>query len=219
MHGKTGYAPGQYISAERLGLQKFIQCDWLLENSGTATITKLAAPGAATAAQGGAGNVDVGTHSWKVTLVDVEGEETELGTASNVLDVATSASIVNLTAVPTGADGTASRKIYRTVAGNTGDWKYVGIINDNTATTFDDNVADANLGAVGSATNGTGLARTVTHGLSTTPTRALVSPTSDPGAANAFWASNKGDTTFKVNAKVAVTSSTTFDWKAQVGEG
>lgn len=60
---------------------------------------------------------------------------------------------------------------------------------------------------------------TVTHGLATTPTRAFATMTSDPGAANAHWVSDKGTTTFKIKTKVAVSTQTTFDWRAVVGEG
>lgn len=194
-------------------LVRMIKDKGYIEPSGTATITRLAAPAAATATEGAAGNVDVGDHSWKVTLVNVEGEETEIGTKSNVVTIAAAAKIVNLTNVPVGAAGTASRKIYRTEAGDVSDYKLVGTIADNTTTTFTDNIADVSLGAVGPAANGTGYVRTITHGLGTVPTRVQVTLTSDPGAANAIWVSDKVATTFKVNAKVQVTASTTFDWR------
>ena len=44
--------------------------------------------------------------------------------------------------------------------------------------------------------------------------RVNITATADPGAANAFWVSNKGETTFIINAKVPITSVTTFDWYA-----
>lgn len=97
-----------------------------------------------------AGNVDVGLHSWAVTFVTAAGE-TNLGTNSTPLSVGGTGSppgpsIVNLTAVPLGPEGTTSRKVYRTVAGNEGDFLFVGVIADNTSTTFSDNIADADLG-------------------------------------------------------------------------
>lgn len=104
------------------------------------------APGALTAtATATAGNVDIGTHSYKVTFVDDYGE-TEASAKSNVITVSGSAKQVNLTAIPKGKDGTRTRKIYRTVAGDTGDWLFLTEIMDNTTTTYTDNTADANLG-------------------------------------------------------------------------
>ncbi len=115
---------------------------------GQAKIVSEAAPtGAATAAQGAAGNVNVGTHSWKVAFVHSGNGETLPGPKSNVLDVTTSAKQVDLTSVPLGPAGTVSRKIYRTVTGDTGTWKFVGSIANNSATIFTDNIADASLGA------------------------------------------------------------------------
>lgn len=99
----------------------------------------------------GAGNVDNGTHSWKITLVG-PGGESPVTTASNVTNVAdkTVNGKISLTAIPVGAasTGVTARNVYRTVAGDAGSYKYVGQIADNVTTTFQDNVADASLGAV-----------------------------------------------------------------------
>lgn len=111
-----------------------------------ADIASLAPPTTAlTAAQGAAGNVNVGTHSWKVTFTKVR-SESEAGPVSSQLNVTVAAAHASLTAVPLGPTGTTGRNIYRTVAGDTGAWKFVGAIADNTTTTFDDNIADASLG-------------------------------------------------------------------------
>lgn len=110
---------------------------------------------APTAAEGAAGNVNVGTHSWKVTFV-AGTAETLPGPKSNVLNVLTSAKQVNLSSIPLGGTGTTARKIYRTITGDTGNWKLVGTISDNTTTTFVDNVADAALGADAPTANNTG---------------------------------------------------------------
>ena len=108
-------------------------------------------PAAATAALAGAGagNIDNGTHSWKVTFV-VGSAETAPGAVSNQINVTdkTTNGQVALSAVPTGPAGTTKRKIYRTVAGDTGSYKLVGSIADNVTTTFTDNIADASLGVV-----------------------------------------------------------------------
>lgn len=106
--------------------------------------------GAPLTTEDGAGNVDPGEHSWLVTFVTGSGE-TNSGTNSTPLDVIGGSppvgSIVNLTAIPLGPVGTTARKIYRTVAGNTGAFKLVATIADNTTTTYADNVADSSLGA------------------------------------------------------------------------
>lgn len=114
---------------------------------GTARIVANANIAAAcTAAQGAAGNVNVGLHSWKVTFVHSGGGESLPNLSSNVLDVTSSAKQVDLTSIPLGPTGTVSRKIYRRVSGDTGNWLFVGTIANNTATTFTDNIADGGLG-------------------------------------------------------------------------
>lgn len=106
------------------------------------------APAAVIASPAAPGNIDNGTHSYRVTFV-VNALETEQGASSVVVTVVdkTVNGQIQLTALPLGPTGTTARKIYRTVAGNTGLWRLVTTINNNTATTFTDNVADLGLGA------------------------------------------------------------------------
>lgn len=54
---------------------------------------------------------------------------------------------ISLSAIPVGPAGTLSRKIYRTDAGDAGDWKLVATVADNVTTTATDNLADG-AGAV-----------------------------------------------------------------------
>lgn len=117
-----------------------------------ATPVPTAATGALAGA--GAGNVDNGTHSWIVTFVTAGGETTA-GATSNVVTVAdkTVNGKVSLTSVPTGNAFVTSRKIYRTIAGNTGNYLLLTTIADNTTTTYTDNTADAGLGAASPASN------------------------------------------------------------------
>lgn len=100
----------------------------------------------------GAGNVDNGTHSYKVTFVG-PGGESPLNATSNVLNVVdkTVNGKVSLTAIPVGGVGTGvvSRNIYRTVAGNGGSYKLLTSIADNVTTIYTDNTSDASLGGVG----------------------------------------------------------------------
>lgn len=101
-----------------------------------------------------AGNVTAGTHSYRVTFVDGHDYESPPSPASNIITADGTHQQVSLSGVPlgpsaTGNDGldfTAKRRIYRTVAGNTGSAKLVGEISDNTTTIFTDNVADGSLG-------------------------------------------------------------------------
>jgi hypothetical protein len=121
-----------------------------LTRTALASKTSVTAPGATTAALAGAGagNVDDGTHSWKITFVTALGETTA-GTASNIVTVTdkTMDGRVNLTAIPVGPSTVTARKVYRTVAGDAGAYKLVTTITNNTATTYTDNLADSGLGA------------------------------------------------------------------------
>lgn len=121
--------------------------------------TPVAAPAAPVAALSGAGagNVDDGSHSYKLTFVTAAGE-TDPSPASNVVTVAdkTMDGKVTLT-IPVGTDPlTTDRKVYRRVAGDTGAWKLVAAVGNNTATTYVDNLADAGLGANAPTVNGAG---------------------------------------------------------------
>lgn len=102
------------------------------------------APGALTAADGGAsGNLSAGAYLYKVTFVTGEGE-TQGGTASGSVTLAASHKM-SLTAIPVGPTGTLYRNIYRTVHdGST--YFFLTQIADNTTTTYTDNTADASLG-------------------------------------------------------------------------
>ncbi len=113
------------------------------------------APGASTAAAGGAGNVDIGAHYWAITFVTASGE-TVAGTVSNTVTIAASAKQVNLTGIPISSDARViSRKVYRTIAAGS-QLKLVATIANNTATTYTDNTADVGLGATVVATDTTG---------------------------------------------------------------
>lgn len=117
----------------------------------------LAAPTAPTVANGAAGTnlLTAGVYRWKITFVTAEGE-TEAGTASSPLTVDPAAELPPaLSAIPTDATAgvtVTARKIYRTVAGGSV-YKLSGTLNNNTTTTYTDNVADASLGATAPTTN------------------------------------------------------------------
>ena len=121
--------------------------DILLTHGGDIKFTSVDAPTACTATliATETGNVDNGSHSYKITYVNDTGE-TELGAASNSVTVDDTHKQVSLTDIPTSSSGSVTkRKIYRTKAGGS-DYYYLATINDNTTTTYTDNTADANLG-------------------------------------------------------------------------
>lgn len=99
------------------------------------------------------GNVNVGYHTYKVTLYDAEGE-TDGGTISNQVNITTTGQ-VKLTQIPVGGTGTVGRKIYRTKATAVDQWYLLATLSNNTTVEYLDNTADASLGAVIPVTNGT----------------------------------------------------------------
>lgn len=127
------------------------QTGWRIR-SGLWNGAALSAPTAPTAALAGsgAGNVDNGTHNYKVTFVNAAGE-TNLGTVSNTITVVgnTTNGKVSLTGIPLGATSTTARRIYRAKAGVLTNWYLLTTISDNTTTTYTDNTADASLGIDG----------------------------------------------------------------------
>jgi uncharacterized phiE125 gp8 family phage protein len=104
------------------------------------------APTVALASPATPGNVNAGAHRWRVTFVTADGE-TDGGTISAAVTVANPAvnGQVSITAVPLGGAAVTARKIYRTVAGGS-TYLLLATINDNTTTTYTDNVADGSLG-------------------------------------------------------------------------
>ena len=137
-----------------------------LDIIGSQNFTAFTAPGAATAGTPTAGGAcTAGTHSYKVTFTSVGSGETTGGTTSNQITcVLTSGQTVPLSAIPTGPAGTTGRKIYRTVAGDTGSYLLLTTLADNTTTTYSDTVADASLGVAAPASNTTAVANLQTGG-------------------------------------------------------
>jgi len=121
--------------------------------------TYQAAPAACTddLAGAGAGLLSNGVYKYRITLVDATGE-TQGGTASAGVTVTdyTADGQVALTNIPVGAAGTTARKIYRTVHDGA-TYKLVDTIGDNVTTTYNDNIADAALGATCQEVNTTGV--------------------------------------------------------------
>lgn len=57
----------------------------------------------------------------------------------------------------------------------------------------------------------------VSHGLATTPTRVVATPTANPGSV--WWIDTYTATQFTLHLASAPTGPVTFDWRAEVGEG
>lgn len=137
----------------------------LTESPNTVTVPA-AAPGVALAAPAAAGNVDDGSHAYRFTWVTAQGETTPSAAASVTVVDRTTNGQVKVTVPPAAADqGVTAAKVYRQVAGSTGDFLLVGTL---TATDgggiFTDNVADASLGAAAPTVNTAGGANTVPEG-------------------------------------------------------
>jgi hypothetical protein len=91
---------------------------------------------------GGAGNVNVGVHKYKITFVSADGETR--GGPSTSITVSTSAKEVDLSSIPIGPKWVTARKIYRTEAGGSTFYE-LDTLADNTDTTYVDSTADAVL--------------------------------------------------------------------------
>lgn len=88
------------------------------------------------AADTAGGNVPAGAHTYKVTFLYYDLEESNGGPATGTHTVVNPNNTVNLTALPIGGYGVTARKIYRD--DNDGVWRLVGTVANNTATTFSD---------------------------------------------------------------------------------
>lgn len=132
-------------ASDATDLQVMAEADGANLLTGAIDVIPLAAPTAPTAAladPAAPGNVNDGTHSYKLTFVNAVGESA--GSAkSNVVTVADKATNGQIVVtIGTGPSGTVARKLYRTSAGDAGAWKLVATVANNTATTVTDNLAD-----------------------------------------------------------------------------
>lgn len=94
--------------------------------------------GALTAAVGAGGNVPAGNHTYKVTFLYYDFEESNGGAVSNTVNPGVPSQI-SLSSIPVGGYGVTARKIYRDDAD--GVYRLVLTVANNTATTANDNVA------------------------------------------------------------------------------
>lgn len=102
----------------------------------------------------GAGNLS-GDYRWKVTFLNSQLVESDVGPVTGTFTVTASGGQVSLTCLPTAPQswGVAGRRIYRTNAGGSTYFR-VTTINDNTTTTYTDNIASASVGVSAPTDNG-----------------------------------------------------------------
>lgn len=91
-----------------------------------------------------AGGLEAKVYKYKVTFYYDDGESNCC--EDEVSITPTAGKSVSLTAIPTGSSRVTQRRIYRT-AGDGETYKLLTSINNNTATTYTDSIADAGLGA------------------------------------------------------------------------
>lgn len=115
-------------------------------------VTPPSTAAAAALAGAGAGNIDNGTHSYKVQFKDTNGRFSVTNSASNSVNVVdkTTNGKISVSSIPVGPQNTAARLVYRTKAGGS-TYFLLTTISDNVTTTYSDNTADASLGATYSA--------------------------------------------------------------------
>lgn len=113
--------------------------------------TTMTAASAATGAALASGS----SYTYKVAFVNSQLAIGDVGPATTHVVAANSMGNVALTSIPTGAQswGVLHRKIYRTVAGGS-TYKLLTTLENNTATTYEDAIADASLGASAPTDNG-----------------------------------------------------------------
>lgn len=101
------------------------------------------APTACVAAEGAAGNPN-GTYTYRISFVNSDGTNSDQGAVSNSITVALKK--ISLSSIPVGGPShVIARSIYRTIDSGA-EYKLVATINDNTTTTYTDNIADGSLG-------------------------------------------------------------------------
>lgn len=110
------------------------------------------APTATPSVTSNAAGVLTGDYRYKITAVNTNLVESDVGPSSTTF---TAAGATLRVTIPTFAAsyGVSARNVYRTAAGGSV-YKRVATVSDNTSTTYDDNIADASLGVNAPTDNG-----------------------------------------------------------------
>lgn len=122
---------------------------WLDPLDMTLHVLGLTAPASAPTAAAGAGTGLTGNYSAIVTFVHKSGGE--LVNESPASDVSNTIALANqsfaLSGIPVSTDPDVNcRRLYRNTAGDEGTWLFLADIDDNSTTTYDGSVPDADLG-------------------------------------------------------------------------
>lgn len=105
------------------------------------------AVGSFAGASGVAGNLVPGDYKYVVTFGSIEADAESDPSDPITVTVASSSKVVDLSGIPIGTNPRVNRRsIYRSLVDSTGEYFWVADILDNTTTTYQDNVAPANLG-------------------------------------------------------------------------
>lgn len=99
---------------------------------------------APSSAQGDTGVLKAGTYKHKVTYYYKDGESNPCESEASIVIIDDKK--INLTSVPTGNSRVTMRKLYRTIKDGE-EFFLLTTINDNTTTTYEDNIPDSGLGA------------------------------------------------------------------------
>jgi hypothetical protein len=98
---------------------------------------------------GSAGNIADGTVTYKITYLDADGHESEPSDASNTVTVTGGGSQVDLTSIPNDTDADRSGKNVYRLGTTSSEYRLVNSTPlSATATTYTDNIADGDLGAI-----------------------------------------------------------------------
>jgi hypothetical protein len=96
-----------------------------------------------------------GDYRYKITNVNSQGVESDVGPVTTTFGAANATLRVASIPVAPQSWGISSRRVYRNKTSATSTYFRVGTIADNSTTTFDDNIADASLGAEAPTDQGT----------------------------------------------------------------
>jgi len=171
----------------------------------SSTIGQIAAPTTAMWAEHphlAGGNLDVGAHAWKITLVNAQGETTP-GPEYGWENIAAGNQTINLYDIRPGPAGTTARRLYRSF-NFSGVYNLVTTIPDNTTTTYTDSKATASLGVAAPTVNTTGTA------VQRIPVSSI--PLGPPGTtARKVYRRFNGAGTFKLVTTIANNTGSTFN--------
>lgn len=119
--------------------------NWVDPSDDSFRAVGVAAPSSECSAAAGAAGDLVGRYRYKITYVDDQGHESN-AKEDSYAEVTVTETKVSLTSIPTGPTGISYRRIYRTLS-NGEQFFYLDQIDDNTTTTYTDQIDDVSLGS------------------------------------------------------------------------